>query len=79
MRRLAVVISFSPRPTLKQHCWSDDVFSTALLRRIGQGPAKGEKEIKLLYVTPEKIVKSKTLTNALQKAYDDSRLARIAM
>jgi ATP-dependent DNA helicase Q1 len=38
-----------------------------------------EREIKLVYVTPEKIDKSKSFVSTLQKVYNAGRLARIVI
>lgn len=38
-----------------------------------------EREIKLMYVTPEKIVKAKTFVGTLQSMYDTGQLARIVI
>jgi ATP-dependent DNA helicase Q1 len=48
---------------------SKAIFSrlTALTRAIGPADDRGDKEIKLCYVTPEKIAKSKTFTSMLEK------------
>lgn len=52
-----------------------------ILRRIrntGQ-QQPGDEEIKILFVTPERVAKSKSLLAALQKAYERRRLARIVI
>lgn len=60
------------------------------VRNLGAGPAPSPSSssssynviqdgIKLLYVTPERIAKSKTLLSALQKAYEQGRLSRIVI
>ncbi|PVG04636.1 ATP-dependent DNA helicase [Serendipita vermifera] len=46
----------------------------------GKGPAHGgQNEIKLVYVTPEKIAKSKTFLSALQKMANNGTLVRIVI
>ncbi|PWN18814.1 ATP-dependent DNA helicase [Microstroma glucosiphilum] len=52
-----------------------------ILRRVrntGQ-QLHGDEEINILFVTPERISKSKTLMSALQKAYERGRLARVVI
>ena len=47
--------------------------------RVRDAAARREKPIKLLYVTPERIVKAKTLRSALQAAYEQGALSRIVL
>lgn len=52
-----------------------------ILRRVrntGKQEA-GDEEIKILFVTPERVAKSKTLLAALSRAYSEDRLARIVI
>jgi ATP-dependent DNA helicase Q1 len=51
--------------------------SNDILRRVKTGAA--HEEIKVLFVTPERVAKSKTLLAALQKCYERDRLARIVI
>lgn len=48
-----------------------------ILRRVRAGAA--HEEIKILFVTPERVAKSKSLLAALQKCYERDRLARIVI
>lgn len=50
---------------------------TDILRRIKSEDSRDD--IKVLFVTPERIAKSKSLLAALQKAYEQDRLARIVI
>ncbi|KAF9062843.1 P-loop containing nucleoside triphosphate hydrolase protein [Rhodocollybia butyracea] len=45
----------------------------------GQGSSNGGKDIKLLYCTPEKIMKSQSFLSCLQKLSDAHRLTRIVI
>ena len=47
------------------------------IRNIMNQIDKPKSSLSLLYVTPEKIAKSKTFISKLEKAYRDKRLARI--
>lgn len=51
--------------------------SNDVLRRVKMGEA--QSEIKVLFVTPERVAKSKTLLAALQRCYERDRLARIVI
>ncbi|CAO1636822.1 unnamed protein product [Sympodiomycopsis kandeliae] len=53
-----------------------------ILRRVrtaGTPSQSSQDEIRILFVTPERIAKSKSLLAALQKAYERGRLARIVI
>lgn len=53
--------------------------SNDILRRIKVGGSPQQAEIKVLFVTPERVAKSKTLLSALQKCYERDQLARIVI
>nr|VZI37715.1 unnamed protein product [Spirometra erinaceieuropaei] len=69
---IAVLDSSTPPPTQQK----------ILLDICGDGTEKSQQkrsEIRILFVTPEKLSKSKRLMNRLEKAYSRGRLARIAI
>ncbi|TYJ53273.1 hypothetical protein B9479_006087 [Cryptococcus floricola] len=51
----------------------------AIYARMKDGPQKGEKEIRLVYVTPEKIAKSKRFVAILDKMNQSGRLKRFVI
>ncbi|KAB5593590.1 hypothetical protein CTheo_2979 [Ceratobasidium theobromae] len=55
----------------------------SIMQRLAAGKQPGigahQRDIKLCYVTPEKIAKSKTFISALEKMYTSNRLARIVI
>lgn len=53
--------------------------SRAETSRILKAVASGDDSLKLLYVTPEKMAKSKRFMSTLEKAYRSKRFARIAI
>lgn len=53
--------------------------STSILQRVKMTGASPKDRIKVLFVTPERIVKSKMLLAALQKCYERDQLARIVI
>ncbi|CEH19587.1 atp-dependent dna helicase [Ceraceosorus bombacis] len=55
--------------------------ASEILRRTKGAPKAGDKQedIKVLFVTPERVAKSKTLISALQASYGANRLSRIVI
>lgn len=53
--------------------------SNEILRRVRAGSTHTGDDIKVLFVTPERVAKSKTLLSALQKCYERDLLARIVI
>lgn len=53
--------------------------STSILQRVKMAGTSPKDRIKVLFVTPERVVKSKTLLASLQKCYERDQLARIVI
>nr|XP_018265542.1 ATP-dependent DNA helicase [Kwoniella dejecticola CBS 10117]OBR87700.1 ATP-dependent DNA helicase [Kwoniella dejecticola CBS 10117] len=51
----------------------------AIYERMKNGSSRGEKEIRLCYVTPEKVSKSKRLISTLEKVNENGRLRRFVI
>lgn len=55
---------------------SNEVMRRLRILGTGGGREGAEEEIKILFVTPERVAKSKTLISLLQKIYDRGHLSR---